>query len=94
MPATDVLHELVRLRSVLKDLLADIAVGRVRFSEVVALRDDDRTHLYVVKALEVVPGVGKVQARRVLDEMGIGEQARIVDLTDQQRLDLASRVTQ
>jgi ribosomal protein S13 len=41
--------------------------------------------VYVVKALEAVPGIGKVRARRFLEELGIGEQARVCELSAMQR---------
>jgi ribosomal protein S13 len=42
--------------------------------------------VYVVKALEVVPGIGKVRARAMMREIGIDERCNIGSLTvDQQR---------
>jgi hypothetical protein len=76
---------LEQLRVSLKCLVADIAAGIVPFPEVLSLVDDDRTFLYVVKALEVVDGVGKVRARRMLEELGVPETARLADLSDAQR---------
>jgi ribosomal protein S13 len=34
--------------------------------------DSTATYLYVVKALENVPGIGKVRARAILAEVGVG----------------------
>ena len=47
---------------------------------------DPVARLYVVKVLESLPGVGKVSARRALEELGIGEldAGRLVPIVDQQ----------
>lgn len=47
--------------------------------------DDDRSRTYIVKLLDVTPGVGKVAGRRLLAAIGIGETSRIADLDDTQR---------
>ena len=41
--------------------------------------------LKVVSVLESLPGVGKVKARRTMDEIGISETRRVRGLGDQQR---------
>ncbi len=41
--------------------------------------------VYVVKLLDVSPGLGKVAGRRLMAELGIGALARVRDLTEQQR---------
>lgn len=48
-------------------------------------RDDDRSRAYVVKLLDVTPGVGKVAGRRLLASIGIQESARVADLDAAQR---------
>jgi ribosomal protein S13 len=39
----------------------------------------------VVAVLESMPGVGKVKARRTMDDIGISESRRLRGLGDQQR---------
>jgi ribosomal protein S13 len=39
----------------------------------------------VLAVLESLPGVGKVKARRTMDEIGISETRRVRGLGDQQR---------
>ena len=39
----------------------------------------------VLAVLESLPGLGKVKARRVLDELGVSETRRVQGLGDQQR---------
>ena len=93
MSSFTVLDELEHLRNSLSQLVADISAGNISFANVLGLVDDDRTYLYVVKALEAVGGVGKVRARRMLDDLGIAEQARILDLTETQRHGLIERLS-
>lgn len=47
--------------------------------------DDDRSRAYVVKLLDVTPGVGKVAGRRLLASIGIQESSRVADLDAAQR---------
>lgn len=44
--------------------------------------------LYVVKLLESLPGVGKIRARRVMSEIGIGEKRRVSELGANHRVAL------
>ena len=50
-----------------------------------ATRSAAQAYVYVVKALEVVPGIGKVRARAIMREIGIEERCNIGSLTDDQR---------
>lgn len=84
MPDTDVLRELEQLRSRLDDTLRQVA-GRELSLETLLTAVDDRSHLYVVKVIEVLDGVGKVRARRLLDELDLSETVRIAELTVGQR---------
>ncbi|HUS62634.1 MAG TPA: hypothetical protein VMY34_10590 [Acidimicrobiales bacterium] len=43
--------------------------------------------------LESLPGVGKVKARRLMEEIGISETRRIQGLGDKQRRGLFERLT-
>lgn len=45
----------------------------------------------VLAVLESLPGMGKVQARRMMDEIGIADSRRIRGLGDQQRASLLAR---
>lgn len=85
MPSPRVLDNLEQLRVALKELINEIADGSLSVAQVLSMGDDDRTYVYVVKALEAVPGIGKVRARRILEELSIGEQARVCELSAMQR---------
>jgi len=48
-------------------------------------RDEALSKLKVVSVLESLPGVGKVQARRIMDELDISESRRLRGLGRNQR---------
>jgi ribosomal protein S13 len=48
----------------------------------------------VVSVLESLPGLGKVKARRLMEEIGISEARRIQGLGDNQRRRLFERLNQ
>lgn len=77
----------------IKELINEIANGSLSVAQVMAMGDDDRTYVYVVKALEAVPGIGKVRARRILEELGIGEQVRLGELSASQRERVVERAS-
>jgi hypothetical protein len=52
--------------------------------------DDNVGKLKVVSLLESLPGVGKVKARKVMEEVGIADNRRIQGLGSQQRQALLS----
>jgi hypothetical protein len=59
----------VTLADVLKDADADDVIGKLK----------------VLSLLESLPGVGKVKARRLMEEIGISESRRVRGLGPQQR---------
>ncbi len=73
----------VRLKSSgtrLDDVLADGA------------QDDVIGKMKVVAVLESLPGVGKVKARRLMEEVGISETRRVQGLGDKQRAALFEKL--
>lgn len=59
-----------------------------------AERDEVVAKMKVLSVLESLPGLGKVKARRVLDDVGISETRRLQGLGDKQRKALFDRLTQ
>ena len=57
-----------------------------------AERDEVVSKMKVVAVLESLPGVGKVKARRIMDEVGISETRRIQGLGDKQRKSLFEKL--
>lgn len=79
--------EVRRRRSVLKQQLKS---GELTFRKLLdgVEGDDVVGKMKVLAVLESLPGVGKVKARRTMDEVGIAESRRLRGLGDQQRASL------
>jgi signal recognition particle GTPase len=73
-----------RQRAELKEKLK---MGSLTLKELLdqAERDEIVGKMKIVAVLESLPGVGKVKARRLMDEVGISETRRIQGLGDNQR---------
>ena len=80
-----------RQRAELKDKLK---MGSLTLSELLdqADRDEVVAKMKVVAVLESLPGVGKVKARRLMDEVGISETRRVQGLGDKQRKSLFEKL--
>lgn len=78
-----------RARAEVKDQLK---MGSMSLPELFALAGTDETigKIKVLALLESLPGVGKVKARRVMDDVGIAETRRVQGLGAQQRARLLS----
>ena len=48
--------------------------------------DSNESQVYLVKLLDVYPGLGKVAGRRLMADLGIGQFTRVADLSDAQRI--------
>jgi hypothetical protein len=73
-----------RARAELKEKLK---MGSITLSELLA-RAEENDHIGKMKVLAVIealPGVGKVKARRTMDEIGIADTRRVRGLGEQQR---------
>jgi len=73
-----------RSRAELKDKLK---MGSITLRELLAQGDSDEVvgKMKVLSVLESLPGLGKVKARRVMEEVGISETRRLQGLGDKQR---------
>ena len=76
-----------RLRAELKQRLK---MGSLSLRELLeqAENNDTIAKTKVLAVLESLPGVGKVKARRTMEEIGIAENRRLRGLGDNQRSDL------
>ncbi len=76
-----------RARAELKERLK---IGSLTLAELLEEADKDETvgKTKVLAALEALPGVGKVKARRTMDEIGIAETRRLRGLGREQRAKL------
>jgi hypothetical protein len=73
-----------RARAEIKEKLK---MGSLTLTELLAQsgNDDNVAKMKVLAVLEALPGVGKVKARRTMDDIGISETRRVRGLGDQQR---------
>lgn len=79
-----------RLRAELKEKLK---MGSTSLPELFDMADTDETvgKMKVLTVLESLPGLGKVKARRLMEELGISETRRLRGLGVQQRETLLKR---
>ncbi|MGI8793068.1 MAG: integration host factor, actinobacterial type [Acidimicrobiales bacterium] len=80
-----------RLRAELKEKLK---MGSLSLSElIVQAREEEMIgKMKVLAVLESLPGLGKVKARRVMEEIGISETRRLQGLGDNQRKSLLEKL--
>ena len=79
-----------RVRAEIKELLK---MGTLSLSELLDRSDNDRilAKMKVLSVLEALPKLGKVKARRTMDEVGISDTRRLRGLGTQQRAELVAR---
>ena len=79
-----------RVRAEIKALLK---MGTLSLSELLDRSDNDRilAKMKVLSVLEALPKLGKVKARRTMDEVGISDSRRLRGLGSQQRAELVAR---
>ncbi len=80
-----------RLRAELKEKLK---MGSMTIRELLRQADTDETvgKMKVLAVLESLPGLGKVKARRLMEEIGISETRRLQGLGEQQRKKLFDKL--
>jgi hypothetical protein len=81
-----------RVRAELKERLK---MGSITFDELLVQAKGDEMvgKMKVLAVLESLPGLGKVKARRLLEECEISETRRIQGLGDQQRRRLVEKLS-
>ena len=75
-------------RAARAEIKARLKMGSLSLKDALDSSDDNVGKLKVVSLLESLPGVGKVKARRVMDEIGIADNRRVQGLGAQQRASL------
>src|SRR3984893_2784614 len=82
-----------RLRAELKEKLK---MGSLTFKELLdqSASEEVVAKMKVFSVLESLPGLGKVKARRLMEEIGISETRRIQGLGEQQRRKLIQKIGQ
>ena len=89
--ALDKAAEARRVRAEVKKKLKDRALSLKELFDV-SDTDDTVAKLKVVSVLESLPGVGKVKARRIMEDIGISESRRVRGLGPQQRQSLLEQL--
>ena len=84
---TAALQKAAEARAARAELKEKLKMGSVTLSEALAKADSNDVigKLKVVAMLESLPGVGKVKARRIMEDIGISESRRVRGLGPQQR---------
>jgi hypothetical protein len=69
------------------ELKEKLKMGSINLKELLRLADSQEVvaKMKVLSVLESLPGVGKVKARRTMEEVGISETRRVRGLGEQQR---------
>jgi hypothetical protein len=91
---TAALQKAAEARAARAELKEKLKMGSVTLSEALAKADSNDVigKLKVVALLESLPGVGKVKARRIMEDIGISESRRVRGLGPQQRLSLLDQL--
>jgi hypothetical protein len=88
------LAKAAKVRRERAELKGKLKMGRVTLSELLKKADSDEVvgKMKVLAVLESLPGLGKVKARRIMEEVGISETRRLQGLGANQREALLGRI--
>jgi DNA uptake protein ComE-like DNA-binding protein len=79
-------------RAARAELKARLKMGSLSLSDALASTDSTVGKLKVVSLLESLPGVGKVKARRIMEDIGIADNRRVQGLGAQQNQSLLEQL--
>lgn len=79
------LEKAAEARAARAEIKARLKMGSMTLKEALDSSDDNVGKLKVVSMLESLPGVGKVKARRLMEDIGIADNRRVQGLGNQQR---------
>jgi DNA uptake protein ComE-like DNA-binding protein len=79
-------------RTARADLKNQLKMGSVSLAEALASTDSTIGKLKVVALLESLPGVGKVKARKIMEDVGIADNRRVQGLGQQQKAALLDQL--
>ena len=74
------------------ELKNKLKMGTVTLAEALKSTSSTVGKLKVVWLLESLPGVGKVKARKIMDDIGIADNRRVQGLGEQQKLSLLDQL--
>jgi DNA uptake protein ComE-like DNA-binding protein len=79
-------------RTARAELKNQLKLGSVSLAEALASTNTTVGKLKVVSLLESLPGVGKVKARKIMEDIGIADNRRVQGLGQQQKLTLLEQL--
>ena len=79
------LEKAAEARAARAEIKARLKMGSMSLQEALDSDDPNVGKLKVVSLLEALPGLGKVKARRLMDDIGIADNRRVQGLGAQQR---------
>lgn len=79
-------------RTARAELKSRLKMGSLSLSECLASTDSTVGKLKVVSLLESLPGVGKVKARKIMEDIGIADNRRVQGLGAQQKASLLEQL--
>ena len=84
----DALAKAAEARAARAEIKARLKMGSMTLAEALASDDGNVGKLKVVSLLESLPGVGKVKARKIMEDVEIADNRRVQGLGAQQKLKL------
>jgi transposase len=82
---TAALAKAAEARAARAEIKARLKMGSMSLADALASDDGNVGKLKVVSLLESLPGVGKVKARRIMEDIGIADNRRVQGLGAQQK---------
>ena len=79
-------------RTARAELKNQLKMGSVSLAEVLESTSDTALKLKVISLLESLPGVGKVKARKIMEEVEIADNRHVKGLGAQQKLQLLDKL--
>jgi len=89
---TAALAKAAEARAARAEIKARLKMGSMSLSEALASDDTNVGKLKVVSLLESLPGVGKVKARKIMEDVEIADNRRVQGLGAQQKLKLLDQL--
>ncbi len=88
------LEKAAQARKARAELKERLKMGSLTYEELFAQAEQDEVvaKMKVLAMLESLPGVGKVKARRIMEEIGISDNRTLHGLGDQQRKKLFEKL--
>ena len=89
---TAALAKAAEARTARAELKNRLKLGSLSLTEALSSNDATVGKLKVVSLLESLPGVGKVKARKIMEDVGIAENRRVQGLGQQQKATLLEQL--